>query len=333
MTKPFFSVLVLYWKSAQYLPAVLRALDEQTFKDFEVILLDNGADEPPDPSVLRQHPNLNLHLLRSEKNLGFAGGNNLAARQAQGDYIVLLNGDAFPEPDWLSTIFNASQTHPEHCFASLLLNANNPEFLDGEWNVYHASGLAWRKNYNRSISVSSTKPSYVISACAAASVYPRAAFEKVSGFDEDFFAYMEDIDLDLRLRLAGYPCLYLPDAVVRHIGSGSTGIRSDFSIYYGQRNLVWAFVKNMPGLLFWFLLPAHLLVNLVYLLAGSFMSNRKTLWTAKKDAILGLPKIWQKRRHVQSTWKISILRFARLLNWNPLSPLIKLFNRRPSVQD
>ena len=333
MTKPFFSVLILFWKSAQYLSDNLQALDEQTYKDFEVILLDNGADESPDPAVLEQYLNLNLQLLHSDTNLGFAAGNNLAARSAAGEYLVLLNGDAFPEPGWLATLHQAAQMHPGHCFASRLLQTNNHEVLDGEWNVYHVSGLAWRKNHNRSASYGVTSPRYVMSACAAASAYPRLAFEQIGGFDEDFFAYMEDIDLDMRLRLAGFPCLYLPDAVVNHVGSGSTGSRSDFSIFYGQRNLVWAFVKNMPGIIFWLLLPAHLLVNLAYLLAGLYMPNGKTLWQAKKAAVTGLPKMWQKRQLVQSTRIISVWRFARLLNWNPLSPLIKLNARHPSHEE
>ncbi len=333
MTKPFFSVLILFWNSAQYLASNLNALEEQTFKDFEVILLDNGAEEPPDPVLLTQHPALNLQLLRTETNLGFAAGNNLAARQAQGEYLVLLNNDAFPEPDWLANLHQAAQAHPSHCFASRLIRADNPEVLDGEWNVYHFSGLACRRNHNRSISSSAASPRYVMSACAAASVYPRLAFEQIGGFDEDFFAYMEDVDLDLRLRLAGYPCLYLPGAVVQHVGSGSTGSRSNFSIFYGQRNLVWAFVKNIPGWLFWILLPAHLLVNLGYLFAGLFIPNGKTLWQAKKAAIAGLQKIWQKRRQVQSTRTISIWRFARMLNWNPFSPLIKLNALKPSSQE
>ncbi len=333
MIKPFFSVLILFWKSDQFLPDNLQALEEQTFKDFEVILLDNGADEAPDPAVLSQHPSLDLRVIHSDSNLGFAAGNNLAARQAQGEYLILLNNDAFPEPDWLSTLHQAAKTHPGHCFASRLLQANNPEVLDGEWNVYHASGLAWRKNHNRSASFSAANPRYVLSACAAASAYPRLAFEQIGGFDEDFFAYMEDIDLDLRLRMVGYPCLYLPGAVVHHVGSGSTGNRSDFSIFYGQRNLVWTFVKNMPGLLFWLLLPGHLLINLGYLFAGLFITNRGTLWQAKKAAVAGLPEMWQKRHHVQSTRTIPVWRFARLLNWNPFSPLVKLINVHPSHKE
>lgn len=329
MTKAFFSIVILFWKSAQYLPRSLRALEEQTLKDFEVILLDNGAQEPPDPAVLARYSNLDLHLLRSDTNLGFAAGNNYAVKATKGDYLVLLNGDAFPAPDWLETISNSIPSYPNHFFASRLIQADNPALLDGEWNVIHASGLAFRHNHNRPVSASKGCPKEVLSACAAAGVYPRKGFEEVAGFDEDFFSYMEDVDLDMRLQLADYRCLYLPEAVVYHVGSGSTGKRSAFSIFYGQRNLVWTFVKNMPALLFWLLLPAHLLANLIYIIAACFMPTRKTIWRAKRSALAGLSKMWRKRQLIQSKRTTSIWRFARLLNWNPFSPLAKLLNRKP----
>lgn len=328
MSKPFFSILVLFWQSEQYLQRCLQSLQAQTFQDFEVILLNNGASQPPDPEVLASYQNLALKQVHSESNLGFAGGNNLAAQSASGEYLVLLNSDAFPEPDWLSTLHQAALTHPGHCFASRLLQADNPAFLDGEWNVYHASGLAWRKNHNQPAAKSALSPRLVMSACAAASAYPRHAFEQVGGFDEDFFAYMEDLDLDMRLQLAGYPFLYLPQATVRHVGSGSTGYRSDFATYYGQRNLIWAFVKNVPGFLFCILLPAHIFFNLLYLFAGLFMPSGKALFRAKRDALRGLPAMLKKRRVIQSDRKITPLQFAKLLDWNPFSPLVKILPRK-----
>lgn len=333
MNQPFFSVLILFWQSEQYLQRCLEALKAQTYQDFEVILLNNGASQPPDPRVLATFQDLAVKQVRSETNLGFAGGNNLAARSASGEYLVLLNGDAFPEPDWLETLHQAALTHPGHCFASRLLQADNPALLDGEWNVYHASGLAWRKNHNQPATKSATEPRLVMSACAAASAYPRTAFNQVGGFDEEFFAYMEDLDLDVRLQLAGHPFLYLPQAIVRHVGSGSTGYRSDFATYYGHRNLIWAFVKNMPGFLFILLLPAHIFFNLLYLLAGLFMPSGKALFRGKRDALRGLPAILKKRHAVQSQRIISPRKFARLLDWNPVSPLVKILGRNVSSKD
>ena len=333
MSKPFFSILILFWRSEQYLQRCLQSLLEQTYQDFEVILLNNGASQPPDPEVLSNFRDLEIKQIHSDINLGFAGGNNLAAKSAAGEYLILLNGDAFPEPSWLATLHQAAQTHPGHCFASRLLQADNSALLDGEWNVYHASGLALRKNFNKPAFKSATSPHLVMSACAAASAYPRTAFEQAGGFDEDFFAYMEDLDLDMRLQLAGHPFLYLPEATVWHVGSGSTGYRSDFATYYGQRNLIWTFVKNMPGFLFYLLLPVHILFNLLYIFAGIFMPSGKALFRGKRDALRGLSVMLKKRRAIQAQRKITPLQFAKLLDWNPFSPLVKIFTINPSTKD
>ena len=109
MSQPFFSILILFWQSEQYLQRCLQSLKAQTFRDFEVILLDNGSSRPPNPEVLASIEDVPVKLLRSETNLGFAGGNNLAARSAAGEYIVALNNDAFPEEGW--HFFVLRQTH------------------------------------------------------------------------------------------------------------------------------------------------------------------------------------------------------------------------------
>ena len=110
MDQPYFSILILFWQSEQYLQRCLQSLNAQIFRDFEVILLDNGANQPPDREVLLGIGDFPVKLIRSETNLGFAGGNNLAARSAVGEYLVLLNGDAFPEPGWLETLYQAALT-------------------------------------------------------------------------------------------------------------------------------------------------------------------------------------------------------------------------------
>ncbi len=119
------------------------------------------------------------------------------------------------------------------------------------------------------------------------------------GLDEDFFCYGEDVDLGFRLQLFGYKCVYVADAVAHHHGSAVTGDRSDFSTYHGQRNLVWVYVKNMPPLLFWPLLPYHLVLNLVALFACALRGQGRMVLKAKFDALRGLPRIWQKRRAIQ----------------------------------
>lgn len=318
-----FSVLILHWRAEQYLQTCLEALDAQTYKNFEVLLLDNGNEIPLAPDFADDFANLSVKVLRSEKNLGFAAGNNYLAGFVRGRYLVLLNADAFPDPDWLANINEALQANPNHFFASRLIKYLEPDKLDGEWHVYHASGLAWRHNHNQAIIHASDEPKEVFGACAAASVYPREAFNAIGGFDEDFFAYMEDIDLDFRLQLAGYPCLYLPNAVVKHVGSASTAPRSDFAVYHGHRNLPWVFIKNMPGWLFWLLLPLHFLANLAYLLLAPFIGKAKVMAKAKWDSLKGLKTIIAKRRLVQKNRRVSVMHIAKLLNWNVFAPLIK----------
>jgi len=321
--RTFASVIILNWHAEKFLPACFAALRSQTFQDFEVILLNNGLEGAIPGTSEIDFPQSRLKVLNSPTNLGFAGGNNLAARQAKGEYIALLNADAFPEPDWFEKIHQACLANLGAFFASRLVKAADPQTLDGEWNVYHASGLAWRKNHAQALARGTNEPRSVLSACAAAGVYPREAFEAVGGFDEDFFSYMEDIDLDFRMQLLGYQCLYLPQAVVRHVGSGSTGMRSGFQLYHGHRNLVWTFVKNMPGTLFWLLLPFHILINLLYLLLGLFIPSGKEIWRGKRDALKGLSNALAKRKQIQASRKRSIWQIAKLLDWNPLSPLVK----------
>lgn len=147
----------------------------------------------------------------------------------------------------------------------------------------------------------------MFSSCAATAVYRRSVLLELGGFDEDYFCYVEDVDLGFRLRLAGYRCLYVPQSVAHHVGSGTAGGQhSDFSVYHGHRNLVWTFVKDMPGILFWLLLPLHVALNLVSIIWFAFRGHGGVVWRAKRDALLGLPKMWRKRQEIQGKRVASI---------------------------
>jgi GT2 family glycosyltransferase len=131
-------------------------------------------------------------------------------------------------------------------------------------------------------------------------LYRRDAFEELGGFDEQFFCYFEDVDLGFRLRLRGHRCVYIHSAVVRHVSSASSGYRSDFAVYHGERNAVWTFVKNMPAPLLWLYLPQHLALNLAALLFYPMRGQGKSVWRAKMDALRGLPAVLKQRRRVQA---------------------------------
>jgi len=288
------------------LPQCLNNLDKQTFKDFEVVIVDNGSSDNAIDDLPEKWPSLDFQIRKLDKNTGFAAANNLGAQLARGEWLALLNSDAFPEPGWLDALLQAAAQHPEYAFfASRQLQASAPHLLDGAGDAVHLSGLAWRRYAGYPAARFGLEPEEVFSACAAAALYSRQAFLQVGGFDEDFFSYLEDVDLGFRLRLSGLRCLYVPGAVVLHVGSASLGVRSEFAYYHWQRNLIWMFWKNMPSGLLWKALPAHLLANAIYQVNHSFRGRGVVLLRGKWDALRGLPGIQNKRKKIQANRKVS----------------------------
>lgn len=309
------SIIIVNWNGERFLKQCLNALLAQTARPHEIIVLDNASTDGSVEIALR-FPSVRLMALG--QNTGFARGNNLAikAASAESEWIALINPDAFAAPRWLETLLAAAESNPEFdVFGSKLVNATDPTILDGTGDACHISGLAWRTAHGVPVSHLGESECEIFSLCAAAALYRRSALLEVGGFDEDFFCYAEDVDLGFRLRLAGYHCLYVPKSVVHHVGSGTTGGKnSDFSVYHGHRNLVWMFVKDMPGLLFWLLLPLHVLLNLVSIVWFALRGQGGVILRAKRDAVLGLPKMWRKRQQIQKARLASIGDIWRVLD-------------------
>jgi GT2 family glycosyltransferase len=198
--------------------------------------------------------------------------------------------------------------------------------LDGDGDKMHICGLAWREGHGHIVTPRETRPKDVFSPCAAAALYRRDALDEVGGFDEEFFCYYEDIDIGFRLRLAGHRCLLVPDAVAYHIGSLSTGERrhSDFAVYHGHRNMVSTYVKDMPLLLFFLLLPAHITINIITIIWFSLLGQGAIICKAKYDAILVLPRMWKKRSDIKKYSIVSISEIWKVLDKSFLPPLSKL---------
>lgn len=305
LQNPRVSILIVYWNNSNTIVRCLSALAAQTFVDFEVILVDNGSTDEGLKDIAQKFSHLNLRIERLPTNQGFAIGNNVGARLARGEWLALLNADAFPEPEWLAALLDATQRRREFSFfASCLLQAADHARFDGAGDVYHISGLAWRRLYNQPITPSGLIEEEVFGPCGAAAFFRRELFLSLGGFDETFGSYHEDVDLSFRLRLHGERCLYVPRAVVYHVGSVSFGRKSPLVIYYGHRNLVWTFVKNMPTYLLGKYLPAHLFMTVLYLGYHSLNSNAKTIWRAKVDAMRGLSNVLLLRREIQRTARV-----------------------------
>ena len=317
-TWPNVTVIIVNWNGEQFIERCLSALLAQTVAPYEIIVVDNASsDESLD--IVRRFPL--ARLLAQNENLGFACGNNLAIAAANvgSEWIALLNPDAFVEPHWLEALLSASRHNADFdVFGSKLLNAADPAVLDGAGDAYHISGLVWRMEHGASAPSFSEQVQEVFSPCAAAALYRHSALLEVGGFDDDFFCYVEDVDLGFRLRLGGHRCLYVPASVAHHVGSGTTGGQhSDFAVYHGHRNLVWTYVKNMPGVLFWVFLPLHLVMNLVVLTVFAWRGQGGVVLRAKRDALMGLPGMWRKRRQVQSERKVSLRAILSVLTIRP----------------
>ncbi len=324
---PRISVIIVTWNSKGYLSVCLDHLLTQTFHDLEVILVDNGSEDDALEGLREKYPSLDLHIHRLSSNLGFAVANNIGARLARGKWLTLLNADAFPEPDWLEHLVAATEAYPNAFFASRQIQANHPDFLDGEGDVYHVSGLAWRHNYGSPV-YPLNESQEVFSPCGAAAFYPRQEFLDAGGFDEDFFSYHEDVDLGFRLRLRGLTCMLVPHAVVHHVGSASTGKKSSFSVYYGHRNLVWNYFKNMPSALFWLYFPLHIAINLLFLIHFTIKGQGSAIWRAKMDALRGIPSMLKKRRIIQRERRVSTAEIHRVMSRNWLAPFLESVKRK-----
>lgn len=326
VTNKTVSIVIVTWNSGAYLPRCLEAVKRQSIPDFEVVVIDNGSKDGSISNLERDWPMLNLRVERLQSNMGFTTANNIGARLARGRWLALLNADAFPEPDWLERLLEAADTIPDAFFASRQVQASMP-LLDGEGDAYHISGLSWRRSYGLPVD-EKYEIEEVFSSCAAAALYPRQMFLDVGGFDEDYFSYHEDVDLGFRLRLKGLRCFYIPQAVVHHVGSASTGKHSDFAIYHGHRNLVWTFAKNMPAPLIWVLLPLHIIATTLMIMKFLFTGHGEAIWQAKADAVRGLVNMLYKRKIIQQNRQSSGLEIFRVMERNLLAPFLVSIQRR-----
>lgn len=276
-------------------------------------MVDNASADNSLQLIAPFQPKFAMRVIPSPKNVGFAAANNLAAQLARGDWLATLNPDAFPKPNWLASLVAASQSNPGCFFASRLIQAEQPTLLDGEGDAYHISGLAWRRHYGsfadqpKFTSQEPIAQEEVFGPCAAAALYPRTAFLEVAGFDEDFYAYHEDVDLGFRLRLRGWRCMHIPSAVVYHHGAASTGKGSDFVVYHGHRNLVWSYAKNMPLTLLLLFLPLHIAMNMYFLVFFSLKGRGAVIWKAKRDALAGIGQALKKRKAIHQNRAISLV--------------------------
>jgi len=295
LTYVIISVVIVNWNGKHLLGECLDSLCAQHVDRVEIILVDNGSQDGSAEYVRERYPDVRVVSL--PKNLGFAGGNNAGIRVASGKYIALLNNDTKADPEWIPSLLReAESSHPNvGMWASKILSYEKPDIIDNVGLLMYPDGLGRGKGRLEKDGgqYDQAGESFFPSGCAG--LYRRVMLDEVGLFDEEFFAYADDVDLGLRARLAGWQCIYVPSAKVYHKYSASSSAHSPFKAFLVERNRIWVLLKYYPMEMilispFWTL--TRLLVHLFGALTGRGASGRFSEQHSVLRAMAILLKSW-----------------------------------------
>ncbi|MCR5398507.1 MAG: glycosyltransferase family 2 protein [Lachnospiraceae bacterium] len=264
------TVVIPNYNGMKYLKDCLDSLKLCQPQDFKVVVSDDGST---DGSIeLLRNEYQWVRLLTSEKNTGFAAAVNRGIKASETDYCLLLNNDTRVEPDFVAALQRAIEADEKiFSVSAKMVRMDDPDKIDGAGDYYCALGWAFACGTDKKAS-DYNKPREIFSACGGASIYRRDVLIDIGLFDEEHFAYLEDVDVGYRARIKGYINMYEPSAVCLHAGSGFSGSRyNEFKLNFSSRNNIYIICKNMPLL--------QQLINLPFLMAGFFL---KFLFFTKK---------------------------------------------------
>lgn len=241
------SVIIPNWNGAKLLPKCLSSLGAQSYQNFEIIVIDNGSHDTSVELIERNYPD--IKLIKLKENTGFAFACNKGIEASKARYVVLLNTDTQARPTWLQALVGSMEQQPKEvaCISSKMLNMANSLVMDDAGDYLTWRGAAFKRG-NGQPADQFTRSQEIMLPCAGAALYRRAVLVEMDGFDDRFFAYLEDVDLGLRLRLSGYRCWYCAQAEILHVGHGSS-IESGLYVFLTTRNRFFVFIKNIPLLL------------------------------------------------------------------------------------
>jgi GT2 family glycosyltransferase len=313
---PTLSVLIITWNSRRELQRTLPALRTELGPEDELIVIDNDSSDGTAETVAGLAPE--ARLVRNDRNAGFAGACNAGAALAQGELLVLLNPDAAPMSGWGEAIRRPWREGRGWVAWQALVADHGGVRINSAGNPVHFTGLVWAGSHGRPIGVA-PPPGEVPALSGACLAMPHSTWVEAGGFPEHFFLYHEDVDLSLRLRLAGGALGIEPAAVVDH--EYEFGARQH-KWRWLERNR-WAFlIRVYPAVLLALLAPALIATELA-LIPASFAAG----WGGQKlaayaDVVRWLPRLLRERRRIQATKAISAAQFSASLTPDLDSPFI-----------
>jgi GT2 family glycosyltransferase len=293
------SVIIVNWNGRHLLEDCLGSLRRQTFKDFETIFVDNGSSDDSVDYVREFFPEVTIVAL--QENHGFTGGNIAGYEVSTGQLIALLNNDTEADPGWLEQIHKGMLDYPKAgSFASKMMYFDERTRIENCGFDGDPSGTTIDLGRDQPDGIEWTFPRPVFGACGGAAVYRRSMLQHIGFLDPDFFMLYEDVDLAFRAQLCGYGCVYLPNAVVYHRYRSSIKKRPESYVFYGQRNIDFVYIKNLPLSL----MLRSALRRLIFELGAAayflWHGSGTTFVRAKLDVLRMLPAMLKKRRSVQA---------------------------------
>lgn len=305
MKYPAISVVIPNWNGRDSLGDCLDSLQLQTLKP-HIIVVENGSIDGSLEFVRENYPDVELVI--NKKNLGFAGGVNSGIRRAferSDDFVALLNNDAVADKNWLKYLYDAVATTDSVGIATCKFMSIDHEHLDSTGDIYSVWGLPFPRGRGEAVSDKYDNSLDVFGGSGGASIYRVAALREIGLFDEDFFAYYEDVDISFRTQLYGWKVKYAPKAIAYHQIGATSGKIKGFTTHQTIKNLPLVVWKNVPARLLWRVLPRFLLAYTLFcgraLQRRQFRAVAMGLW----KVIELLPKKTAERRHIQKARTVS----------------------------
>lgn len=257
------TVIIPNYNGIEYLKECLKSLEEQTFQDFSVIIVDNCSTDGSVEFIKQSYPEITLFEM--DENYGFSIAVNKGIRESRTKYVILLNNDTVIHKDYIKELYNHISTSKKiFSVSSKMISYRDRTVMDDAGDLYTVLGWAFQRGVRRPVD-EFNEPKRVFAACAGAAIYRRDVFKEIGLFDEMHFAYLEDIDVGYRARIEGYRNEYCPTAIVYHVGSATSGatVYSDFKVKLSARNTIYLNYKNMPLL--------QLAINFLPIFAGTMV--------------------------------------------------------------
>lgn len=313
-----FSILIITYNSNKDLTRLFDCLDAQTIRDFETILIDNASpDSPPQELIIKRSDT----FIQNTENVGFARANNQGAKVANGEWLILLNPDAFPKENWLEEIEKGIAAFKDcQCFGSLQYFDGQEGILDGAGDCFSIYGIAWRGGHRKPLP-QKIENCEIFSACAAAAIWQKSRFLELGGFEESFVSYYEDVDLGFRHRLRRGKCIMLANAIVYHRGSGSSSRYSDYAVFHGTRNRELAYIRLMPSPWFALMLLPHLFWVVLLWIHAIFRGAFRAYSAGIFASIKLIPQALSHRKKIQSEKTAKNSELFELIEFSPLKLL------------